>query len=110
MKRARKSKDWVPNFHEGSKKWRVTVPAKVSSTKKRYDKYFDSQDSAQKFIDATLTERTEHGKQAVTAEERQWISYARTELGSLSSLPEVIRHWKRTGSGAGSDSSVVGCI
>jgi hypothetical protein len=74
----------------------VTVPAKLSSTGKRQDKYFDKQDDAEKFIAETLVEREEHGKQAVTAKERQWITFARTELGSLELLPEVIRHWKKT--------------
>ncbi len=98
VKRARKRKEWEPKFHEGAQKWRVVVPIKLSSTGKRQDKYFDSQKAAEQFIADTLSERTEHGKQAVTAEERQWINFARLELGDLSKLPAVIQHWKRTGS------------
>jgi hypothetical protein len=55
---------------------------------------------AEKFIADTLPELEEHGKEAVTAEERQWINFARLELGELTKLPAVIQHWKRTGSEA----------
>jgi hypothetical protein len=99
VKRAKKRKEWTPSFHEGAKKWRVTVPAKLSDNGKRSDKYFDSQKAAQKFIDGLLSEREEHGKQSVTAEERHWINVARHELGDLSKLREVLDHWRRTGSG-----------
>ena len=97
VKRAKKHKDWKPSFHEGSHKWRVAVPKKLSLAGKRYDKYFDSQKSAETFIADTLKDRAEHGKRAVSSEDRHWINVARTELGDLSLLPKVLAHWKKTG-------------
>lgn len=98
VKRARKRKDWEPKWHEGAKKWRVVVPGKLSPTNRRQDRYFDSQEKAEKFIAATLKERQEHGRQAVSAEERTWINFARQQLGGdLSVLATVISHWKKTG-------------
>lgn len=42
----------------------------------------------------------EHGRAAVSDEERSYISMARTELGDLKLLPEVIRFWRMNGPGA----------
>ena len=89
---------WEPSLH-ASGRWRVTVPAKFSDTGHRRDQYFDTKKSAEQFISKTLGEREEHGKQAVSSEERHWINVARTELGSLDHLREVLDHWSRTGKG-----------
>jgi hypothetical protein len=89
---------WEPSEH-ASGRWRVTVPAKFSDTGRRRDRYFDTKRSAEQFISETLGERQEHGKQAVSSEERHWINVARTELGSLDRLREVLDHWSRTGKG-----------
>lgn len=89
---------WEPSLH-ASGRWRVTVPAKFSDTGRRRDQYFDTKKSAEQFISETLGERQEHGKQAVSSEERHWINVARTELGSLDRLREVLDHWIRTGKG-----------
>ena len=89
---------WEPSEH-ASGKWRVTVPAKFSDTGRRRDRYFDAKKSAEQFISETLGERQEHGKQAVSSEERHWINVARTELGSLDRLRDVLDHWSRTGRG-----------
>jgi integrase len=52
---------------------------------------------ATKFVAEFRTEHREHGRSGVTAQQREWINYAQNELGNLALLPEVIRHWKRTG-------------
>jgi hypothetical protein len=83
--------------HKASGRWFVRIPAKQSDSGRREMRYFDSKQKALDFIAEFKNEKTEHGKQAVTSEERHWINVARTELGELSILPEVIRHWKRTG-------------
>ena len=80
-----------------SGRWRVTVPAKFSDTGRRRDQYFDTKKSAEDFISETLGEREEHGKQGVSSEERHWIKVARTELGTLDRLRDVLDHWKLTG-------------
>jgi hypothetical protein len=87
---------WEPSEH-ASGRWRVTVPAKFSDTGRRRDRYFDTKKSAEQFISETLGERGEHGRQAVSSEERHWINVARTELGSLDRLRDVLDHWKLTG-------------
>jgi hypothetical protein len=87
---------WEPSLH-ASGRWRVTVPAKFSDTGGRCDRYFDTKKSAERFISETLGERDEHGKQAVSSEERHWIQVAKTELGSLDRLRDVLDHWSRTG-------------
>jgi hypothetical protein len=89
---------WEPSLH-ASGRWRVTIPAKFSDTGSRRDQYFDTKKSAEQFISETLGERQEHGKQSVSSEERHWINVARTELGSLDRLREVLDHWSRTGKG-----------
>lgn len=75
----------------------VRVPARLSSTRRREYKYFETKDKASQFITSFKNEQAEHGKSAITSEQRQWINFAENELGDLSLLPEVIRHWKRTG-------------
>jgi hypothetical protein len=97
MRRAKKQKEWRPSFHEGAHKWRVAVPKRFSLTGKRYDKYFDTQKAAEAFIAETIKDRAEHGKHAVSSQDRHWINMARAELGDLAILPKVIAHWKKTG-------------
>jgi hypothetical protein len=89
---------WEPSLH-ASGRWRVTIPAKFSDTGSRRDQYFDTKKSAERFISKTLGEREEHGRQAVSSEERHWIQVAKAELGSLDKLREVLDHWSRTGKG-----------
>jgi hypothetical protein len=57
---------------------------------------FPSKNQAEKFIKEFKTETREHGRSGVSATEREWIAYARNELGNLGLLPEVISHWRRT--------------
>jgi hypothetical protein len=77
----------------------VTVPARWSDSGKQKDRYFETKKDAEKFIADTLSEKREHGKQSVTAEERHWIHAARLELGDLSRLREVLDHWRKTAHG-----------
>jgi hypothetical protein len=77
----------------------VFVPRKLSESGKRETKYFASKSKSEEFIKGFKTERREHGKAVVSAEERHWIQVARTELGSLDALREVMDHWKKTGRG-----------
>jgi integrase len=92
---------WEPLHHKASGRWFVLVPKALTTDKlKRETHYFDSKEAGETFIAEFKTDREEHGKQAVTAEERRWIGFAKDKLGSLDILPEVIRHWKRTGTGA----------
>src|SRR5271165_3597804 len=78
-------------------RWTVFIPRKLSATGKREAKYFPSKTQALKFVAEFRTEHREHGKSGVTAKHREWINFAENELGDLALLPEVIRHWKRTG-------------
>lgn len=80
-------------------RWQVFVPRKLSESGKRETKYFESKTKAGKFIKEFKTDRREHGKAAVTAQERHWIALARNELGSLDTLREVLDHWRKTGRG-----------
>jgi site-specific recombinase XerD len=73
------------------------IPAKLSDTGKRQIRYYSSEDKARQDIRGFKDERREHGRSGVTAEDRHYINVARTELGDLSQLPEVIRFWKRNG-------------
>lgn len=82
---------------KGDGRWVVFIPRKLSESEKREAKYFPSKAQATKFVAGFQTERREHGRSGVTAEQREWINFAQNELGNLSLLPEVIRHWKRTG-------------
>jgi integrase len=89
-----------PFQHKASGRWIVQFPAKLSTNGKRQQSYFDSEEDAESEIKRRAGDKEEHGKQMVTAEERQWILYARSQLGALDLLPEVIRHWQRTGGGS----------
>jgi hypothetical protein len=96
-KRKRGNK-WLPSKHT-SGRWRVVVPARWSDTGKQQDRYFATKAKAEEFIADTLDERAEHGKQAVSGEERHWIQVVKHELGDLAKLREVLDHWRKTGAG-----------
>ena len=78
-------------------RWTVFVPRKVSESGKREAKYFPSKNQATKFCAEFRTDHREHGRQAISSEERHWINVARNELGDLSKLRAVLDHWTRTG-------------
>lgn len=75
----------------------VFIPRKLSSSGKREAKYFPTKSQAVKFIADFKSEQIEHGKQAVTSDDRAIVALLRKELGDLSLVPEVLRHWKLTG-------------
>jgi hypothetical protein len=77
----------------------IFVSRKLSESGKREMKYFASKSKAEKFVKEFKVERREHGKAAVSAEERHWIQIARTKLEDLSRLREVLDHWRKTGRG-----------
>jgi hypothetical protein len=87
-------------FKHTTGKWAVQFSAKLSGTGKRLMKYYATETDAKKDIKARQGEREEHGKQAVTAEERHWILFAKKQLGDLELLPDVIHHWRHTGAGS----------
>jgi hypothetical protein len=83
-------------FLHRSGRWCVHYSAKLSPTGKDSFVYFDSEESANEDLKARVGERDEHGRSLVTAQERQWIHYARQQLGDLKLLPEIIEHWRAT--------------
>jgi integrase len=85
-----------PFKHAGGK-WAVQFPAKYGKDGKREMRYYKTRDDALDGIKDVTKERIEHGKSGVTAKQREWINFAEKQLGDLSLLPEVIRHWQRTG-------------
>jgi hypothetical protein len=80
--------------------WFFWVPAKFSPTGKRECVYKKSKNAAYNEIQRLKDEWREHGKSAITDEDRTYIGMARAELGDLKLLPEVLRHWRLTGPGA----------
>jgi integrase len=87
----------IPIFRKSDSRWEVRIPRKLTRSGKRESRYFPSKTQATKFIQEFRTEHREHGKAAVTGEEREWLTYIRREIGDLSKLPVVLQHWKRTG-------------
>jgi integrase len=91
----------IPEPFEHKGRWCVQLSAKLSPTGKRQQLYFASEADAKKDIKARFGEALEHGKSGISAEERQLIAFARQQLGGdLRLLPEIIAHWKATGSGS----------
>jgi hypothetical protein len=80
-------------------RWQVYIPRKLSQSGRREARYFASECKAEKFAAEYQADHREHGRQAVTADERHWINVARKELGSLDRLRDVLDHWHRTGAG-----------
>lgn len=97
---------WEPVKHKPSGRWIVFVPKKQSATGKREARYFSTKAAGEEFIAEFKAERSEHGKQTVTADERNWIAFLRRELGDIDLVPEVVRHWKRTAGEAIAKTSV----
>lgn len=88
-----------PTRHKASKLWNIRIPPRLSDTGRWQTKYFPSEAKARDEIKRIQDERGEHGKQAVTSEERHWINVVRQELGSVDKLRQVLDHWRRTGAG-----------
>ena len=91
----------IPEPFEHKGRWCVQLSAKLSPTGRRQQLYFATEADAKKDIKARFGEALEHGKSGISAEERQLIAFARQQLGGdLRLLPEIIAHWKATGSGS----------
>jgi hypothetical protein len=87
-------------FKHNTGRWAVQFSAKNSGTGRRQMRYYSSEREALADIRKWTQERNEFGRSSVTAEERNWINFARQQLGNLDVLPEVIAHWKAPGSGS----------
>jgi len=61
-------------------------------------RYYPSEREALADIRKWTQQVADFGRAAVTPEERNWILFARHQLGDLDLMPEVIAHWKATGS------------
>jgi hypothetical protein len=72
-------------------------PAEDEPHGKKNREIFPSKNQALKFIQDFKREHDARGTSGVSAQDREWIAFARNKLGNLSLLPEVIRHWERTG-------------
>jgi integrase len=68
--------------------------------------YFDSRTAAEADIKRRKAEFAEHGRQSVTAQERSMILLARQVLGDLDMMPQVLEHWRKTGAGSVSPTTV----
>ena len=80
-------------------RWQVRIPRKLSEVGKRESKYFPTKSQADKFIKGFKGEHKEHGRAAVTVEERRWIGILKAELGGLDRIQEILDHWRKTGRG-----------
>jgi integrase len=87
-------------YKHRSGKWCIHYSAKLSPTGKDQFVYYESEDAAKKDLKSRKVDREEHGKSAVTAQERQWVLFLRQQLGDLDLIPQVVAHWKATGSGS----------
>src|SRR5215831_107435 len=77
--------------------WFLTVPANRTKSGKREVHYFKSQNAGKEWISRFNAEHAEHGNAGVTGEERRWINFCRDQVGDLSLLPRIVKHWKTTG-------------
>jgi integrase len=87
-------------FRHTTGRWAVQFSAKNSGIGKRQMRYYDSERDALTDIRKWTKQRDEFGQSAVTQTERDWILFARRQLGTLDVLPEVIAHWRATGAGS----------
>jgi len=87
-----------PFWIKSKEAWALDIPSRISPTGKRQRKFFSSREEAREFCGDRKDEHLEHGKQAVTSDDRAIVALLRKELGGdLSIVPEMLRHWKRTG-------------
>jgi hypothetical protein len=80
--------------------WVFFVPAKLTASGKRKSVYRTNYNAAYAEMMRYKRALREHGKAAISDEERGYISLARAELGDLKLLPDVIRFWFTNGPGA----------
>jgi hypothetical protein len=91
----------IPEPFEHKGRWCVQLPAKLSLTGKRQQLYYATETDAKKDIKERFGEALEHGRSGISTGERQMVAYARQQLGGdLRLLPEIIAHWRATGTGS----------
>jgi hypothetical protein len=91
----------IPEPFEHKGRWCVQLPAKLSLTGKRQQLYYATETDAKKDIKERFGEALEHGRSVISTGERQMVAYARQQLGGdLRLLPEIIAHWRATGTGS----------
>ena len=72
--------------------------------------YYSSLDAAKVDVRRREAERKEHGVSLVTGEDRQWLSFLKSQVGDLALLPEVVSHWKATGAGSVTPTTVESAV
>ena len=81
-------------------RWQVRIPRKLSEVGKRESKYFPTKSQADKFIKGFKGEHKEHGRAAVTVEERRWIGILKAGAGRLGpntrNLGPLAQDWTRS--------------
>jgi hypothetical protein len=85
-------------FKHSTGRWCVQFGVKTLG--RREMRYYDTESAALADIRRVEKERKEHGKATVTADERASVHFLRSQIGNLGDLPEIIAHWKATGSGS----------
>lgn len=98
-----------------TKPYRVVAPAGYDGQSKRKPYYYRTKTEADEFaatINRWKTNETApvDGTIQVDQAELRWLSFLRQELRDLSVLPEVIRHWKLTGTGSVQAASVTSSV
>src|SRR6516164_9683609 len=73
------------------------IPARLSTTGKRRCVYKPTKTAAYNEVLRLKHLWREHGKAAISDEERHYIAIARQKLGDLSRLPQVLLFWERNG-------------
>ena len=74
--------------------WLFFVPAKLTANGRRKAVFRKNYNQANEALMRYKRDLREHGRAAITDEDRSYISMARAELGDLKLLSEVIRHWR----------------
>jgi integrase len=87
-------------FKHSCGKYAVQYGAKLSGTGKPKMVYYDTLDAANSDVRRRQQERKEHGVALVTSEDRTWLAFLKQQIPDLALLPEVVAHWKATGSGS----------
>lgn len=98
-------------YNQGKYKWRVFAPPGYEGAEGRRPYYFESKEKAQAFCDSVKRwDAARKGKVRgikIDDADINWLGFLKNELGTLSSLPDVIRHWKRTSAELAEKMSVV---
>jgi len=87
-------------FRHACGKYAVQYGAKLSGMGKPKMVYYSTLDEAKADVRKREKERKEHGKAIVTSEDRTWLAFLKQQVPDLSLLPEIVAHWRATGSGS----------